>query len=250
MKLSDMTPAWLRQSGGGFATTRWSVVLAAAKQPTPEFHTAIGTLCQTYWYPLYAYVRRRGHSGEESADAVQEFFAFLLEKDVIAAADSDRGRFRTFLLTVFQRFLAKRWEYRNALKRGGADRTISIDAESGEARYRHEPYHELTPERIYERRWALTLLDSVLTRLEGEYCQKGNAAMFERLKVFLTGTKDRCSYRELGEELHMSEGAVKVAIHRIRRRYAELLREEIAHTVGSAADIEDELTHLLTALRC
>lgn len=238
-----------------FATTHWSLVLAAGRHrphvrpPTQQSQQALAILCETYWYPLYAYIRRRGYSADDAQDLVQEFFVYLLDQGTLETADRERGRFRTFLLTILQRFLAREHERSRAQKRGGNRRLLSIDVESAEDRYRREPFHELTPERIYERRWALTVLERGLTRLEAEYTQKDKAALFNRLKHLLTGHDDGTSYREIATDLGITEAAVKVAVHRLRRRYRALLREEIAHTVGEPSDVKDELDALLRALQ-
>lgn len=242
---SEFSPEF--RGGGRFATTRWSVVLSAAHGEQAQARAALEALCRTYWYPLYAYVRRKGHTAHDTADLIQEFFAFLLEKDVLAAADPNRGRFRTFLLTVLQRFLSKERERAAAQKRGGRSRLISIDTATGEERYRLEPFHELTPERIYQRRWALTVLEQVLQRLAQQYAERGQGTLFERLRPFLAGSGP--SYAELAAELHLSEGAVKVAVHRLRERYRNLLRDEVAQTVERPEDVQEELDFLLKALQ-
>jgi len=249
MSASTPYPGSEARARGRFATTHWSVVLAAGRQSSADSRKALEILCRTYWYPLYAYMRRRGYPPDQAQDCVQGFFAYLLEKGTIRAADRRRGRFRTFLLTVFQRFLGRMAERRRARKRGAGRRILSLDVATGERRYRREPFHQLTAEKLYQRRWALTLLERVLHRLEMEYADKGKAALFEALRAFLTGEGDILSYREVGSRLRRTEGAVKVAVHRLRRRYRELLREEIAHTVDEPDDVEDELNCLLLALQ-
>ena len=233
----------------GFATTRWSLVLAAGRGDAPEAEAALAALCQSYWYPLYAYVRRSGHPADEARDLTQEFFARLLEKHALRAADSERGRFRSFLLTALKRFLSKQRHQARAQKRGGGRKPLSLDFEQGESRYRLEPAHEATAETIYEQRWALTLLDRVFDRLRAEFDQAGKQKAFHRLKVYLTGEAGMPSYREVAVELGMTEGAVKVAVHRLRRRYRALVREEIAQTVAGPEDVDEELSHLFAALR-
>ena len=232
-----------------FATTHWSIVLAAGRRHTPGSREALEALCRAYWYPLYAFVRRRGRAADDAQDLVQEFFAYLLDKHTLDAADPERGRFRTFLLTVFQRFLSKQHERAAAQKRGGGVRVDSIDISTAEDRYQREPFHELTPERVYERRWALTLLEQVLAQIEKEYAAKSKTELFDRLKVFLTGSAADTSHAEVAAALGLTPGAVKVSVHRLRRRYRELLREQIAETVAAPDEVEDELNHLLTALR-
>jgi RNA polymerase sigma-70 factor (ECF subfamily) len=233
----------------GFATTRWSLVLAAGRGDAPEAETALATLCETYWYPLYAYVRRSGYPADEARDLTQEFFARLLEKHYLRAADSERGRFRSFLLTAVQRFLSKERHRARALKRGGGRRMLSLDFEQGESRFRLEPTTGVTAETIYERRWALTLLDRVMSRLRGDFEQLGKRDDFDRLKVFLTGEAAVPSYREVADAAGTTEGAVKVAVHRLRRRFRDLLLAEIAQTVTAPEDAEEELRHLFEAVR-
>ncbi|HUT35820.1 MAG TPA: sigma-70 family RNA polymerase sigma factor [Planctomycetota bacterium] len=234
--------------GSHFATTHWSLVLAAAQQDSPASREALATLCEAYWYPLYAYARRRGRSADDAQDLTQSFFAALLEKHFLATADRERGRFRSFLLTAFQRFLSKEHDRAMAQKRGGLRRTLSLDAESGERRYLLEPSHDWTPERVYERRWALTLLERVMARLRQHYADAAKPQLFDGLKVFLAGEGGAPAHRDVAAELGMSEGAVKVAVHRLRRRYRELLRAEVAQTIADPSDVDDELGVLLAAL--
>jgi DNA-directed RNA polymerase specialized sigma24 family protein len=232
-----------------FATTRWSIVVAAGTPDAPEGRTALSTLCQIYWYPVYAFIRRRGFSTADSQDLTQEFFAALLEKDYVRLADRERGRFRTFLLTAVTRFLTKQRERDHAAKRGGGRTALSLDLQSGEARYLMEPAEHWTPERLFERRWALTLLDRVIARLEERYAEQGKRDLFERLKGVLTGTMSADENAELASQLGLSEVALKVAVHRLRRRYRDLLKQEIAETVADPAETADELDYLLAALR-
>jgi RNA polymerase sigma-70 factor (ECF subfamily) len=231
-----------------FATTHWSIVLAAAHDSRPDAQAALATLCETYWYPLYAYVRRLGHKTEDAQDLVQGFFAALLEKHYVKAADRERGRFRSFLLTALKRFLSKQRERAHARKRGGTARPVSLDFESGEGRYSLEPSHNVTPEAIFERRWALTVLERAIVRLRQTYADAGKAESFESLKAFLTGETDAPPYEQVARDLAMSEGAVKIAVHRLRRRYRDLLRAEIAQTVADPQDVEEELKYLLAVL--
>lgn len=232
-----------------FHTTRWSVVTSAGGQRSPATDEALSTLCQTYWQPLYAFLRRSGRPPAEAQDLVQEFFATLLEKDYLAAADRERGRFRTFLLTLLKRFASHQRERDAALKRGGGQTVLSLDFDSAEQSCRWELADDWTPEREFERRWALTVLDRVLSRLAAEYHERGRDELFERCRVFLTGETAGPSYAEIAAGVGMTEGAVKVTIHRLRQRYRELLREEIEQTVASPDDVSDELNHLLAALR-
>ena len=231
-----------------FATTRWTIVLSAAQRSTPDSDAALETLCRIYWYPLYAYARRRGFSAEDAGDVTQEFFARLLEKHSLVAADRDKGKFRSFLLASLRHFLANEWDKANAQKRGGGRAPISIDVNAAEGSYRLEPAHELTAERIFERRWALTLLEQVLRRLRADYVDSGKENLFDILKPALVEPGHAVGYREIGKELGMSEGAVKVAVHRLRKRYRGLLVDEIAHTVTSRDEVEEELQALMAAV--
>lgn len=232
----------------GFRTTHWSVVLAAGERSLPSAQDALARLCQEYWYPLYAHVRRRGHGAHEAQDLTQAFFARLLEKNSIQAADKERGRFRSFLLASLNNFLNNEWHRNQTARRGGGSSIISWDAQTAEERYVREPSHELTAEKIYERRWAFTLLEHVMEELRAEYSVAGKEQLFEQLQVSLSGSKGTESYAELAQKLNMSEGAVKVAVHRLRQRYGRLLRGRIAHTVGNEAEVEDELRRLFAAL--
>lgn len=222
---------------------------AAGHDSSPDAHEALEKLCRTYWYPLYAYIRRKGLGEHEAQDLTQGFFAQLLERQSLCGLDREKGKFRSFLLAALKHFLADEWDKAQTVKRGGGKPLISLDDETAESRYRLEPSHDLAPDKIYERRWALTLLEQVLTRLEVEYVNDGKNVMFDELQQFLQGKQPGAPYSNAARTLGMTEGAVKVAVHRLRRRYRELLRMEIANTVASASEIEDELRHLLAALR-
>jgi RNA polymerase sigma-70 factor (ECF subfamily) len=230
-----------------FATTRWSLIVAARGGDSPPARQALAELCRVYWYPLYAYVRRRGHDHETAQDLTQDFFARLLEKNDLAAVDPARGRFRSFLLAACQHFLANRHDRDHALKRGGGRTLLSIDFGDADRRYGNEPAHEQTPERLFERRWALALLDQVLNRLRDEYESGDKGALFAGLKGHLTGATTT-SHAAAAAALGLSEGAVKVAVHRLRKRYRDLLREEIAQTLDDPAQIGDEIRALFQAL--
>lgn len=231
-----------------FVTTHWSVVLSARKKHSPQSAAALETLCRTYWYPLYAYVRRQGHSPPDAQDLTQEFFARLLQKDYLKAAAREKGRFRTFLIVALKRFLANEWDRVRAQKRGGGQPLLSLDAEIAEERYRIEPVEGATADRIYERRWALTLLDRTMTRLRQEFTAAGKAEEFKRLKACLTAERGDISYAEIAGALGQSEGTVRVVVHRLRKRFREIFREEIAHTVSSAEEIEEEVRYLMGVL--
>ena len=223
-------------------------MVAAKDLAAPEAREALATLCDAYWYPIYAYVRRQGHTPEAAQDLTQEFFAYVLERDLFAKADPARGRFRTFLRTVCARQLANHRDRENARKRGGGRPVLSIDARDAEGRYAREPAHDLTAERIFDRSWALTLLARVLDGLRREYDDAGRAATFEELRAVLTRGPETASYAAIAERLGTTEGAVRVAVHRLRRRYAMLLRQEIAATVDGPDEVDDEIRSLFAAL--
>lgn len=232
----------------GFATTRWSLIVAARGEDSSAAHQALARLCEAYWYPLYAYIRRRGHAPDEAQDLTQEFFARLLEQDFLGSADPARGRFRAFLLAACKHFLANERDRACAQKRGGGRAMASLDLDNAEGRYGREPAHELTPDRLFERRWALTLLDRALGRLREECTAKGKGETFDRLRVFLAGDRGAPSHGQVAGELGMTAGAVKVAVHRLRQRYRELLREEIGQTVEGPDQIDEEVRELFAAL--
>jgi len=231
-----------------FASTHWSVVIAAGRGDSEPKRAALEKLCRTYWYPLYVFVRRLGYRPHDAEDLVQSFFAVCLEKNYLGAADQSKGRFRSFLLVALKRFLANARDKALTRKRGGAQIHVSLDALTAEQRYALEPADRLSPDKLYERRWALTLLDQVIARLQSQQAAAGRGAVFEQLKEFLTSPDRGSPYSELGARLGLSEGAVKVAIHRLRQRYRELLEEEIAHTVSTPEQIQEERRHLLSAL--
>jgi RNA polymerase sigma-70 factor (ECF subfamily) len=229
-----------------FATTSWSHILAArGTSSSPEARQALEALCQAYWYPLYAFVRRQGFAAEESRDLTQAYFAALLEKGYLDDFDPARGRFRVFLRASVKHFLSKEREKAQAWKRGGRTDVVSLDAQDAEGRYRHEIADRLDPEQVYERRWALTLLERALSKLRKEFGAGGRDREFERLKGFLTGDAPKVPYREVAADLQVSEGAVKTSVHRLRQRFGALLREEIEATVGRPDDVDDEVRHLL-----
>ncbi len=231
-----------------FVTTHWSVVLSAREQKSVASDAALETLCRTYWYPLYAYVRRQGHGAHDAQDLTQEFFSRLVQPDYLKSVAREKGRFRTFLLVALKRFLANEWDRARAQKRGGGQVHLALDTSEAETRYQVEPAAALDADRIYDRRWALTLLDQTMTRLRGEFGGAGKAKEFERLKVFLTADRSTIDYAALAAELSQSEGALRVAIHRLRKRFREIFRVGIAHTVASPGEIEEEVRHLLAAL--
>jgi RNA polymerase sigma factor (sigma-70 family) len=232
-----------------FVTTHWSLVLSARDKNSPQSAAALEKLCRAYWYPLYAYVRRTGQSKENAEDLTQAFFARLLEKNFLDAAEPKRGRFRSFLLIALKRFLANEWDRERAQKRGGGQAQIPLDTELAERKFSAETtVGEVSPDRLYERRWALTLIEQTMTRLRAEFERAGKTAEFERLKSFLTADKHEIPCPAVAAELGMGEGALRVAVHRLRKRYRELFREEIAHTLAEGENVDAELRHLLTVL--
>jgi len=233
--------------GGEFLTTRWSVVLSAGHSGSEAGRASLEMLCSSYWYPLYTYVRRRGHDAEEARDLTQGFFTRLLEKKDIQDADPERGRFRAFLLTALKHYLANEWDRSQALKRGGDRVHVSIDMEGADERFGLSTLREESPERSFERAWALALLERVLDSLRQDYDARGKSETFTALKGFLT-TEGAESQAAIAERLGTTEGAVKVAVHRLRGRYREAVRDEIASTLADPADIDAELATLFEAL--
>jgi RNA polymerase sigma factor (sigma-70 family) len=232
---------------GQFATTSWTRILAAREAHSGESQQALEEICQAYWYPLYAFVRRQGHGAEEARDLTQAYFAELIEKHYLEDFDPWRGRFRVFLQASVKHFLSKEREKARALKRGGQRQILSLDQDA-EGRYEREPADRLTPEQVYERRWALTLLERVLGQLRLEFAKENREKEFEYLKGFLTGDTPKIPYREVASDLQMSEGAVKGAVHRLRQRFGLRLRQEIAGTVEDPDDVDDEVRYLLGAI--
>jgi len=239
-----------RQENAGkdyFATTRWTIVLAAGR-PSPQANHALAQLCQNYWVPLYTYLRKKGHQPAEAEDIVQAFLARLIEKASLAALDPNRGRFRSFLIASLQNFVANLRDQELAQKRGGNVKKFSLDFNTAEEACHREPWTDLTPEKIFDRQWAIDLLNLVLSRLADEYAKSGKARLFEQLRPALTGDAQALEYAEIASELHISADAVKMAVSRLRKRYRGLLRQNIADTVASPEDVDDELRHLFAAL--
>ncbi len=238
-----------QNSAAQFTTTHWSVVIAAGGSDPPQAAEALEKLCHVYWYPIYAYLRRRGRGEQDAQDLTQGFFAHLLERRSIQGVEREKGKFRSFLLASLNYYVADERDRANAQKRGGGREVLSLDVEEAEQRYRLEPVDERSPEKLFERRWAMALLDQVLARLGQEFADAGKRELFERLQPLLvegTGVK---TYAEIGRETGMTEEAVKKAVQRMRRRYGELFREEVAHTVANPAEVEEELRHLGQVLR-
>jgi RNA polymerase sigma-70 factor (ECF subfamily) len=232
-----------------FRTTHWSVVLAAGDVGSPEAGEALEKLCRSYWYPLYAYVRRKGYDAHDAQDLTQEFFARLLARNYLSVADRSRGKFRSFLLGSLEHFLAREWTKAHAQKRGGGQAVLSLDETDAENRYLLEPAHELTAEKIFDRRWATTLLDQAMSRLREECVASHKGDFFGRVESLLSGEKGEASYADIASALKMSEGAIKVAVHRLRQRYGELVRAEIAQTVTNPDEADEELQYLFAVLR-
>jgi RNA polymerase sigma-70 factor (ECF subfamily) len=248
MSSADGRPRSEAAAAGRFATTHWSLVAAAQDPASPQAAEALATLCRNYWYPLYAYIRRHGHSADEAQDLTQGFFATLLEQHTLNVVDRTRGKFRSFLLTACKYYLGHERGKARAQKRGGGRTFLSLDFADAENRYKMEPAHTLTPDKLYARRWALAMLDQVLGRLRQEFALKGKGPLFERLRVCLLGEKTALPHGQVARELNMTEGAVKAAAHRLRQRFRELVREEIAQTVDGPHEIEDEIRELFAAL--
>jgi RNA polymerase sigma-70 factor (ECF subfamily) len=248
MSANDSSGFPCREAPRQFASTRWSLVAAAGQPDSPEAAAALASLCRLYWYPLYAYARRRLPTAEDAQDLTQDFFAQLLEKQYLRQVDRQRGSFRSFLLTAFKHFLTKQQERAHAQKRGGGRTHLPLDFQVGERRYQLEPTHAADAETLYERRWALTLLEQALAQLRDELTRAGKGRLFEALKGTLTGEDAPRPYAELAHEMGLSAEAIKVTVHRLRRRYGELLRTEIAETVSSPEEVEDELRTLFVTL--
>jgi RNA polymerase sigma factor (sigma-70 family) len=234
--------------GAQFATTHWSVVVTAGDATLPGAIEALGELCRAYWYPLYAYVRRRGHSPEDAQDLTQEFFQRLLASDWIARADQAKGRFRTFLLCGLKNFLSNEWQKSGRLKRGAGKAFVSLDGLEAEERYRIEPAELASPDKLFERRWALTLLEGVLQRLEAEQSEAGEAERFASIRPVLLGEPTAEGYASLARRFGVAENTVKSWVHRLRSHYRDLLREAVAQTVVSDEEVQDELRFLSRVL--
>lgn len=246
MSLSDSTQDATPAKGQWFATTHWSMVLAAGADSSPNAREALEKLCRTYWYPLYAYVRRQGHDPVDAQDLTQSFFAHFLGKQHLQLADPQRGKFRTFLLTSLKNFLAHEWERACAARRGGGQVHISWDQTSAEDRYQLEPASELAPDKVFEQRWALALFQHALLQLRDECAAAGKSELFAQLKGFLSDEPKDGAYADVAVALKMSTGAIAVAVHRLRQRYGELVRDEIANTVENAGEAENELRYLIS----
>ncbi len=236
-----------RASEAWFVTTHWSVVLSAQDQESARSSEALETLCRAYWRPLYAYARRVGQSPADAEDLTQGFFARLLAKDYLKTAARGQGRFRSFLLTAFKRYMANEWDRQHAAKRGGFAQLVPIDQAMAEAQCAPDLAHQTPPDALFDRQWAVTLLERTMAQLQEEYTASGRAGLFEHLRNCLTREEDALSYAEAAGRLKLTEVAVKMAVHRMRGRYREILLQEIAHTVGSPQEIDEELRQLFAA---
>ena len=246
MTSESSTPA-SATPGDIFATTHWTVVLAAGCRRTPQADMALEELCRTYWFPLYAYVRRRGNSKEDAEDLTQAFFARFLEKNYLEGLSSEKGKFRAFLLAALKHFLANEWDRAHAAKRGGGATPLSLDWRDADTRYQIDPADNLSPDKLFDRTWAVALLERVIVRLRDESAAAGKSKLFEQLKPFLMVGKSAIPYAQAAAELNLTEGAVRMAVHRLRRRYRELLREEIGQTLSDPAQVEEEMQTLFSA---
>ncbi len=235
-----------RDSNAWFTTTHWSVVLSAQDKDAERSSAALETLCRTYWYPLYAYARRMGQPPADAEDLTQGFFARLLEKDYLKSVARDKGLFRTFMLTALKRFMANEWDRQHAAKRGGFAPMVAIDQEFAESRFASEASHQLPPDLLFDRQWAMTLLDRTISRLQEDYLATGRAGLFEHLQSCLAKDESALPYSEIAARLNLTEAAVKMAVHRLRGRYREILQEEIAQTVSAPEEIETEIRHLFS----
>jgi RNA polymerase sigma factor (sigma-70 family) len=230
-----------------FATTHWTVVLAAGDRATPQSARALEELCRTYWFPLYAYVRRRGHTHEDAEDLTQGFFARFLSRNYLEGLSSERGRFRAFLLASIKHFLANEWKSAHRQKRGGNTPPLSLDLQNADSRYQILAPNDLTPDKIYDREWALALLERVIGRLRDESAAASQDRLFDKLKPFLTVDKSAVPYAQAATELDIPENTLRVTVHRLRRRYRDLLRDEISHTLSDPSHVDEEMRALLTA---
>lgn len=252
MPVPDSSSTAIPLAGTQFPPTLWSVVLlAGGREPSAQSQQALATLCQNYWFPLFAYLRRNGNSPQDAEDLTQGFFLHLLQKNRLETVAREKGRFRSFLLASLKNFLADAWEKSQAQKRGGGTTIVSFESAGAEERYQAESMPMADPERLFERRWAIALLDRVLGRLEAEFKAAGKGQRFEQLQVFLSGDPRGLHYADIASTLGMTEGAVKVAVLRMRARYRELIQDEVAQTVARPEDVADEMRHLFAVLsRC
>jgi DNA-directed RNA polymerase specialized sigma24 family protein len=231
-----------------FAATQWSMVLRAQERNTALAQDALEQLCQLYWYPLYGFVRRGGYDVPTAEDLTQDFFVRITQKDFLHSVDRSKGKFRSFLLASLKNFLANERARSRAAKRGGGRLNFSLDAEMAENRFKAEPFHEATPEKAFDRAWAVALLDNALASLKQEYVERGSAELFDAVLPYLSGDRDQSSYALVAARLNTTEAAIKMAVVRLRRRYGQMLRSKVGQTVASEAELNEELRHLFTAL--
>ena len=231
-----------------FATTHWSVVLAAGNSSSPQHREALSTLCRTYWFPLYAYLRRRGCNAHQAEDYTQAFFTRMLEKHSLSEVEPKPGKFRSFLLASLKHFIANELDRARSQKRGGSHTILSLNFGNAENQYVLEPAHQMSPEKLFEKSWALTVLEQAMNQLEAEFASSNKQRLFDRLRVYLAAETDAIPYRDVAAQLRMTEGAVKIAVHRLRSRYRELLRDEVAQTVATQEQIDEEISDLLAVL--
>ncbi|MEY2411322.1 MAG: hypothetical protein QOF48_3992 [Verrucomicrobiota bacterium] len=244
----DAMPSQSPASSGAYAdfrTTHWSIVLQAGHEPSPAANSALEILCRTYWYPLYAFIRRQGNCPHDAEDLTQEFFARFLRLKSLSVVAPHKGKFRTFLLVSLKHFLSDARDRARAAKRGGGKPLLSLDDDDAEHRYAAELPAVLSPENLFDRRWALTVLNNAFARTQAEFSTEDKAAQFDELKVFLSNEAAPGIYEELALKLNMTPGAVGTAVYRLRQRYGELVRAEVANTVGGPADVESELNYIL-----
>jgi len=248
--MAEATGTETATSGQGtwFTTTHWSVVLSAREHDSPQAAASLEKLCRTYWYPLYAYVRRQGYDEPSAKDLTQEFFFRLLHKNRLDQVQREKGKFRSFLLASLKHFLSDERDKARAQKRGGGQTFVSLDDSTSEERYRLEPVETMDAEKLFERRWALTLLEQARTRLKEEYLESGKSSLYDRLKVFEGGDKNGPPYTQVALELGLTESGVKSAVSRLRQRYRELVREEVAHTVERPEEVDGEIRYLITVI--
>lgn len=248
MSDSDQGDALFAARNPVFATTHWSVVLQAGESHSSQSSAALEKLCRTYWYPLYAFIRRKGRTEEDAKDLTQQFFARLLERKDFQSVDARKGKFRTFLLASLTHFLSNERDYAQAAKRGGGATIISLDAINAEQWHRFEPVSELSPDKLFDQRWAMTLLEQAVSQLREEMMAGGKAGQFEQLKTFLTHEPRASDYAAMAERLGGTNQSIAVTVHRMRQRYRELVRAEVANTVSSPIEVEEEMRHLYSAL--
>lgn len=248
MSTGHKDTAFIQDQPAQFATTHWSVVLTAGQAESQRSVEALEQLCRAYWYPLYAFVRRLGHAPHDAQDSTQGFFAHLLETNLVGKVQRDKGKFRSFLLASLKNFIASERDRTLAQKRGGDRVILSLDEQAAEQRFADEPKQELNPERLYERTWAVAVLEQALDLLEQDYAASGKRQIFDQLRVFLLGEKISLTYAEVAESLGTSEGAVKMMVQRLRQRYRECLRAVVGNTVATASEIDEELRHLVRIL--